>query len=97
MKTIQNSICKLKVKTDKIDETYVTRYVSSGFSFVDLSFIDFSFTTSSKSFMKYKIKQKKWSQISMTFYSDELDKPFGIFNATLEAFIGGYVKSVNYL
>ncbi|MBR3163589.1 MAG: hypothetical protein IKF17_05780 [Clostridia bacterium] len=97
LKTLPNSVCKLKVKTDKIDETYVTRYVSSGFSFEDFSFIDFAFTTSSKSFMKYKIKQKKWSQISMTFYSDELDKPFGIFSSTLEAFIGGYVKSVNYL
>lgn len=97
LKTLPNSVCKLKVKTDKTEETEVTRYVASGFSFENFSFIDFSFTTTSKSFMTYKIKQKKWSQISMTFYSDELDKPFGIFSSTLEAFIGGYVKSVNYL
>lgn len=40
----------------------------------------------------YKIKEKKWTNISLIFYSDELNKPFGIFDAVLEAFIGGYVK-----
>lgn len=97
LKTIPNSVCKLKERTDKSNETDITRYISSGFSFINFSFIDFSFTTRDKSFMKYKIKEKKWSQISLTFYSDELDKPFGIYSATLEAFIGGYVKSVNYI
>ena len=26
------------------------------------------------------------------YYSDELDKPFGLYSAVLEAFIGGYAK-----
>lgn len=92
LKTLPNSVCKLRLKTDKIDEKEITRYIASGFSFVDFSFVDLSFTTTDKSFMKYKIKEKKLTQISLTFYSDELNKPFGIYNATLEAFIGGYVK-----
>ena len=45
--------------------------------------------------MKNKIKEKKWTQLQLCFYSDELNKPFGIFSATIEAFVGGYVKSVN--
>ena len=45
--------------------------------------------------MKYKIKEKKWTQIQLKFYSDEVNRPFGIFSATLEAFVGGYVKAIN--
>jgi hypothetical protein len=30
--------------------------------------------------------------INGEIYSDELDKPFGVFSMMLEAFIGGYVK-----
>jgi len=96
LKTLQNSACKLKEKTDKTNEKFVTRYVASGFNFANIDFANFSFTTSDKSFMKYKIKEKKWTQIQLTFYSDELNRPFGIFSMTLEAFAGGYVKSVNY-
>lgn len=92
LKTLPNSACKLSLKTDKIGEKEITRYIASGFSFADFSFIDLSFTTKDKSFMKYKVKEKKFTQISLTFYSDELNKPFGIYSATLEAFLGGYVK-----
>lgn len=42
----------------------------------------------------YKIKDKKWVEIQLKFYSDEKDKPFGLLNATLEAFVGGYVKRI---
>ena len=31
-------------------------------------------------------------ELSLKFYSDEKDKPFGIYSATIEAFAGGYVK-----
>lgn len=92
LKTFPNSVCKLNVKTDKTDEREIARYVASGFSFRNFSFKDFSFTTTPKSFMQYKIKEKKWMNIQLIFYSDELDKPFGIFMATLEGFIGGYKK-----
>ena len=95
LKTLQNSACKLKEKTDKTTEKYITRYNASGFNFNNIDFADFSFTTDEKSFMKYKIKEKKWTQLQLCFYSDEVNRPFGIFSATIEAFVGGYVKSVN--
>lgn len=96
LKTLPNSVCKLKEITDKTEEKQITTNMYGGFSFANFSFINLSFAIKDKTFMKYKIKEKKWSQISLIFYSDVLDKPFGLFNATLEAFVGGYVKSINY-
>lgn len=92
LKTIPGSICKLKEITDKSNEKEITRFNASGFSYTKFSYIDFSYNTSKKAYMKYKIKEKKWTNISLIFYSDELNKPFGLFSATLEAFVGGYVK-----
>lgn len=92
LKTIPGSICKLKETTNKLNEKEITRFNASGFSYSKFSYIDFSYNTAEKSYMKYKIKEKKWTHISLIFYSDETDKPFGLFGATLEAFIGGYVK-----
>lgn len=92
LKTLANSICKLKECTDNIKEKEITRFVAGGFSYANFTYSDFTYNTCDKLFMKYKIKEKKWNQIYLTFYSDELNKPFGIFNATLEAFVGGYIK-----
>lgn len=92
LKTIPGSICKLKEITNKLKEKEITRFNASGFSYAKFSYIDFSYNTSEKAYMKYKIKEKKWTHISLIFYSDEKDKPFGLFSATLEAFVGGYVK-----
>ena len=95
LKTIPNSSVKLNELTDKTDEKYITRFVSSGFDFGNIDFANFSFATGEDCFMKYKIKEKKWGQLQLIFYSDELNRPFGLFSATIEAFIGGYMKSVN--
>lgn len=93
LKTLANSICKLKECTDNIKEKEIIRFVAGGFSYENFTYVDFTYNMCEKLFMKYKIKEKKWNQISLTFYSDELNKPFGLFNATLEAFIGGYIKN----
>lgn len=95
LKTIQNSICKLKTKTDNNKEKEITRFVASGFSYENFIYNDFTYQYGDKLFMKYKIKEKKLTQISMTFYSDELDRPFGLINVILEAFVGGYIKAKN--
>lgn len=92
LKTIPGSICKLKEITNKLNEKEITRFNASGFSYNKFSYTDFSYNTSEKAYLKYKIKEKKWTHISLIFYSDETDKPFGLFSATLEAFVGGYVK-----
>lgn len=91
-KAISGSVCKLKEKTNKSEEKEITRFISSGFSYESFSYTDFSYNTAQKLSMTYKIKEKKWQNISLIFYSDELNKPFGIFNAILEAFVGGYIK-----
>ena len=91
-KAIPGSACKLKEKTNKSEEKEIARFIASGFSYENFSYTDFSYNTAQKMSMNYKIKEKKWQNISLIFYSDESNKPFGIFNAVLEAFVGGYVK-----
>ena len=65
---------------------------TNGFDFNDFDFSNFSFITTNKSYIVFKIKSKKINELSLKFYSDEKDKPFGIFSATIEAFVGGYIK-----
>jgi len=42
-----------------------------------------------KGYIAYRIKDKKFKSIQIKFSSD---KPFGIFNCTLQGFIAGYIK-----
>ena len=42
-----------------------------------------------KGYIVLKIKQKKWRELQMIFSSDN---PFSIVKATIEVFIGGYIK-----
>lgn len=93
IKTIPNGIIKVARKTDKSDEyRYTTEKSATGFSFLSIDFSNFSFITSNKSYLIYKIKEKKINEISLKFYSDEKDKPFGLYSAVIEAFVGGYIK-----
>lgn len=93
IKTIPNGLIKIAIKTDKSDEyKFITQKSANGFKFNDLNFLNFSFVTTDKSYLVYKIKVKKVNELSLKFYSDEKDKPFGIFSSTIEAFAGGYIK-----
>lgn len=93
IKTIPNGLIKISKKTDKSDEyKFVTKKSATGFTFNNLNFSNFSFVTTDKSYLIYKIKEKKINELSLKFYSDEKDKPFGIFSAVIEAFAGGYIK-----
>lgn len=93
IKTIQNGRIKIARRTDKSKEyKYTTEKSATGFNFNNINFANFSFVTTNKSYMLYKIKEKKISELSLKFYSDEKDKPFGIYSAVIEAFIGGYIK-----
>lgn len=93
IKTIQNGRVKLARRTDKSEDyKYTTEKSSNGFSFKNINFANFSFVTTNKSYMIYKIKEKKINELSLKFYSDEKDKPFGLYSATIEAFVGGYIK-----
>lgn len=93
IKTIPNGIVKVSETTNKRqEEKYITKYSANGFDFTNIDFSNLTFVTNNNSYIVYKIKEKKFTEISLKFYSDELDKPFGIYSAILEAFVGGYVK-----
>ena len=93
IKTIPNGIIKVSEKTNKKDTIReIARNSATGFDFENIDFENFSFETQNNSYVIYKIKEKKFVEISLKFYSDEIDKPFGIYSAILGAFIGGYVK-----
>lgn len=93
IKAIPNGIVKISESTDKRqEEKYISKFSINGFDFSNFDFSSLSFITSNKNNVIYKIKEKKFIEISLKFYSDELNKPFGLYNAILEAFVGGYVK-----
>lgn len=93
IKTIPNGVIKVAECTNKrSDNKLISMYSSTGFDFENVDFTNFAFTTKNNSYIIYKIKEKKFLEISLRFYSDELDKPFGLYNAILEAFAGGYMK-----
>jgi hypothetical protein len=93
IKTIPNGEVKVSEITNKRqNEKYITKYSATGFDFSNIDFSNFSFVTNNQSYIVYKIKEKKFVELSLKFYSDELNKPFGIYSAILETFVGGYVK-----
>lgn len=93
IKTIPNGIIKIARRTNKSDEyKYITQKIASGFDFNKINFEEFSFNTKDQFYLVFKLKEKKINEISLKFYSDELDKPFGIYSASLVVFLGGYIK-----
>jgi hypothetical protein len=92
IKTIPNGKIKIAEKTNRKDERFITSKSSTGFDYTNIDYSNFAYTTKNDSYIVYKIKEKKFINISLKFYSDELDKPFGLYEAIIEGFVGGYVK-----
>lgn len=92
IKIIPNGVIKIAERTNKRDIRYITSKSLNGFTYKNFSYSNFSYVAKNDAHIVYKIKEKKFIEISLKFYSDELDKPFGIYGGTLEAFVGGYVK-----
>ena len=93
IKTIPNGRIKIAEITNKReDNKYITSYSATGFDFNNIDFANFAFVTSNNSYIVYKIKEKKFTELALVFYSDEIDKPFGVYSAMIETFIGAYVK-----
>lgn len=92
IKTIPNGKIKIAERTNKRDERYITSKSANGFDYTNIDYSNFAYTTKNDGYIVYKIKEKKFINISLKFYSDELDKPFGLYSSVLEAFIGGYAK-----
>lgn len=92
IKTIPNGKIKIAERTNKRDERFITSKSSTGFDYANVNYENFAYTTKNDNYIVYKIKEKKFITLSLKFYSDELDKPFGLHSAILEVFLGGYVK-----
>lgn len=92
LKTVPNGKIKIAERTNKKDEKYITSKSSTGFNYNNVDYSNFAYTTKNDNYVVYKIKEKKFLNIQLKFYSDEIDKPFGLYSAILEAFIGGYAK-----
>ena len=93
IKNIQNGKIKIATQTNKEPVYEIVKEASSnGFDFENIDFETFTFETGENSYVVFRIKEKKIIDISLKVFSDELDKPFGLVNLVLEAFLGGYVK-----
>ena len=93
IKTIPNGKVKVAERTNKTDiYKFIKDYASGGFNFGNIDFGNFAFITTVVSNIVYKIKEKKFVELQLKFYTDELDKPLGIYGAIIETFEGGYVK-----
>ncbi len=93
VKTMANGKVKVAERTNKEAQSKFNKeYSTNRFDFESLDFSNFTFDTTNSSNIIYKIKEKKFAELQLKFYSDELDKTFGIYNSIIEAFEGGYIK-----
>jgi len=90
IKTIPNGKVKVSVQTNRKPEKFIKEYSATGFDFNNIDFDNFAFTLKDMSYIVYKIKMKKFIDLTLKFYSE--DRPFGIYDATIEVFQGSYVK-----
>jgi len=93
IKTLPNGAIKIAEKTNRnMYGKFIKEFAANGFSYSNLDYSNFTYTTANESYVVYKIKEKKFTELQLRFYSDELDKPFGLYSAIIEAFEGAYVK-----
>lgn len=93
IKNIQNARLKIAEKSNKaVTWTLVKEVSGNGFNFDNIDFDNFSFSTGDSTYVVFRVKEKKIIDLSLKVYTDMLDKPFGLTEINIEAFISGYVK-----
>lgn len=93
IKNLQNGRLKIAEKTNKSNSWKLIKEVSSnGFNYRNVDYANFSYVSGDNTYVVFRVKEKKIIDISLKIYSDELNKPFGLAEINLEAFISGYVK-----
>jgi hypothetical protein len=92
VKNTPNGRVKIAVKTNKEEWKLLKEFSISGFTYGNMDYSNFTYATGDNSFVAFKIKEKKFITSQIKIYCDEKDKPFGLINETISAFIGGYVK-----
>jgi len=93
IKRIPNSIIKIAVSTDKQSWTEIHKSATAGFNYGRINYANWNYGTSARGFIVFKVKKRKVKHFSLKFYSDAIDKPFGLYEATVEYIIGNYVKN----
>ena len=94
IKPVPNSKLKIACITTRQTDAPIAEYITSGFSFSNISFNNFSFATEATDLHFFRVKKKKISWFMLKFYSDELDTPFGLYEATLEYVVTKYAKEL---
>lgn len=93
IKTIPNGKVKVAERTNKLPkDKYIKEFSSNGFDYGNIDYSNFSYTATPTLNAVYKIKEKKFVELQLKFYTNELNTPFGLYDAIIEAFEGGYVK-----
>jgi hypothetical protein len=91
-KSIQTSVAKIKVRTNKKPYEQIARINSTMFSFDNMDFSDFSFISAEQSLFSIKEKEKKWVEKQYFLYSDEYMKPFALYYLSFRYTIAGRYK-----
>lgn len=91
-KSMQTSALKVKVRTNKDPYKQIARISSTLFSFDNMDFEDFSFTTTEESLFTVREKEKKWVEKQIYIYSDEYLKPFALYYIAFRYVIAGRYK-----
>lgn len=89
----QNGEVNIARKTNKeSDYIFTKKQYLTGFSFNNINFNEFRFTSVNQNYIVFKIKEKKFNEISIKVFSNKLNKPIALYSITIEAFVGGYIR-----
>lgn len=93
IKNMQNSRIKIAERTNKKQEWKLVKEVSGhGFDYSNVDYANFSYATGDNTYVVFRVKEKKIIDLSLKVYSDIKDKPIGLIEISVEAFVSGYVK-----
>lgn len=95
VKPIPNSTFKISCNTSRETNSFLAEFNTSGFTFENFTFNDFSFATNNTDMRFFKVKKKKINWFTLKFYSDEKDKPFGLYEAVIEYIVTKFAKESN--
>lgn len=92
VKRIQNGKVKIAIQTNKESFKKIHESVTEGFSFNKINFASVNFGTGLRGNICFKVKKNNIWYMQLKFYSDEIDKPFGLYEVALEYNLSKYHK-----
>jgi hypothetical protein len=91
-KAMRDSLCKVRVRTNKDGYKSVARLSSNVFSFDTLDFSDFTFVSQEQTIFALKEKEKHWVEKQHWIYSDEFRRPFSVYYIAYRYKVSGRIK-----